>query len=148
MKLLFNIFCRDMQAQLAFYQALLDLPESVHSRSPIFRAVESEHFQLGFHARQAYGLLGLREREPVDAGPRAVTGYPTFMLDGVDDIDRLAAKARALGGEVIQGPYPTYYGQWQAVLSDPEGHVIRIAAAGLPAGVKAPVLAVAGGSGD
>lgn len=142
MKLLFNFFCQDIEAQLRFYEALLGLPESVHSRSPIFRALETEHFQFGFHAQPAYDLLGLRARAPHTPPPQALCGYPTFMLDSPLDVDRLATQAAVLGGRVIQGPYPTYYGQWQAVLVDPEDNVFRIGAAGLPEGVTAPVLAL------
>ncbi|MGA0569783.1 VOC family protein [Variovorax sp. VNK109] len=140
MKLLFNFFCRDIEAQLAFYRALLGLGESVHSRSPIYRAVEGEHFQFGFHAQQAYELLGLSSRAPMDLPPQPVTGYPTFMLGSIADVDATIAKVAALGGKVIQGPYPTYYSQWQAVLADPEDNVFRIAAQGLPAGVPVPVV--------
>lgn len=140
MKLLFNFFCRDIQAQLAFYQAILGLSESVHSRSPIYRAVEGEHFQFGFHAQQAYELLGLTARAPMDLPPLPVTGYPTFMLGSIDEVNAIVAKVAALGGKLIQGPYPTYYSQWQAVLADPEDNVFRIAAQGLPPGVTVPVV--------
>lgn len=143
MKLLFNFFCRDIEAQLRFYQELLGLPESVHSRSAIFRAVETEHFQFGFHAQPAYDLLGLRQRAPAAPSPQPLTGYPTFMLQDHAEVDRLAARVTELGGHVIQGPYPTYYGQWQAVLADPEDNVFRIGAQDLPAGVTAPPLQVA-----
>lgn len=140
MKLLFNFFSRDIEAQLRFYQALLGLPEAVHSRSPIYRAVETEHFSFGFHAQPAYDLLGLRPRAPATPPPQPLYGYPTFMLDGFADVDRVVAQIAALGGRVIQGPYPSYYGQWQAVLADPEDNVFRIGAYGLPPGVVAPVL--------
>ena len=70
MKLLFNFFCRDMEAQLRYYQALLDLPEAEHSRSPIYRAVATDDFQFGFHAQPAYGLLGLAGRAPASPPPQ------------------------------------------------------------------------------
>ncbi len=141
MKLDVNLFCRDVDAQFAFYQALLDLPEHLPSRSPIYRALHGAHFQFGFHALPAYGLLGLAERQPAaGAGPAPTTAYATFMLDSPAAVDAAAARATALGGRVVQGPYATYYGQWQAVLCDPEQHVFRCSVAALPGGMQAPLL--------
>lgn len=140
MKLYHNLFCRDIEAQLRFYQALLGLPEAVHSRSPIYRAIETPGFQFGFHAPAAYDLLALAERMP-SAPQSPTTGYPTFMLDNPAQVDTATAQAQALGASVIKPPYPTYYGQWQAVLADPEGHVFRLSTDTLPEGVCAPTLA-------
>ena len=134
-----NLFCRDVDAQCAFYQALLGLPEHEASHSPIYRALHGKTFQLGFHAQAAYGLLALGDREP-EAMPPPVTAYPTFMLGTPDEVDTTVARARTLGGTTIKGPYPTYYGQWQAVPSDPEGHVFRVSVAALPPGVPVPAL--------
>jgi catechol 2,3-dioxygenase-like lactoylglutathione lyase family enzyme len=134
-----NVFCHDVDAQFAFYQALLGLPEHEVSRSPIYRALHGDTFQLGFHAQAAYGLLALGDRRP-EGVPPPVTAYATFMLNAPQEVDAAVARAKALGGTTIKGPYPTYYGQWQAVLCDLEGHVFRVSVAGLPAGVAAPAL--------
>lgn len=133
MKLWFNLFCQDIEAQQQFYQALLQLPEAVGTRSPIYRAVETESFQLGFNARAAYALLGLGDRTPPDGQQSAVTGYATFMLDSADAVTAASRRAAALGGRIVKAPYATYYGQWQAVLADPEDNVFRLSAIGLPA---------------
>jgi catechol 2,3-dioxygenase-like lactoylglutathione lyase family enzyme len=140
MKLLCNLFCKDIEAQLAFYQALLALPEAVHSRSPIYRALATENFQFGFHDQRAYDLLGLRSRAPQATSEQSVRTYPTFEVANSGEVDRLAAHAVSLGGRLVQGPYPSYYSQWQVVLADPENHIFRITALGLPAGVAAPEL--------
>ena len=126
----FNLLCRDIEAQLRFYQALLQLPEAEGTRSPIYRAVETEHFQLGFNAPEAYALLGLADRRPDEAlpPPRSVVGYATFMLDTRAAVDATSTHAVALGGQLIKPPYATYYGQWQAVLADPEDNVFRVSA--------------------
>jgi len=131
-RLWFNLFCRDIEAQLQFYQALLQLPEAVGTRSPIYRAVETEHFQLGFNAPEAYALLGLADRRPDEAQlpPRSVTGYATFMLATPEAVDAAGHQATALGGQLIKPPYATYYGQWQVVLADPEDNVFRLSAFG------------------
>lgn len=141
MKLLFNLFCRDMQAQLAFYAAVLQLPEAEALRSPIYRALEGDSFQFGFHAPQARQLLHLADSAP--APTQAVTtGYPTLMVDAPGQVDAAAARAARHGGQVVKAPFATYYGQWQAVLADPEGHVFRVATHVLPAGITAPELAL------
>lgn len=137
MKLWFNLFCRDIEAQLQFYQALLHLPEAAGTRSPIYRAVETEHFQLGFNAHGAYALLGLADRERSAGSADPVTGYATFMLASPDAVTAASAVAVQLGGHMVKPPYATYYGQWQAVLADPEDHVFRLSAFGLPDGTVA-----------
>lgn len=142
MKLFHNLFCRDIEAQSRFYQALLGLPEDPVSRSPIYRAVTTPQFQFGFHAAAAYGLLQLGDRMPPPAAEAPVTGYPTFMVDDIAAVDDGVARAVSLGGRLIKGPYATYYGEWQAVLADPEDHVFRFSHVGLPAGVEAPQLSV------
>ncbi len=138
MKLYVNLFCRDIEAELGFYTALLGLPEAQHARSPIYRALEAPGFQFGLHDRAAYGLLALASRAPAaDAAPGPVTAYATFMLDTPAAVSDGAARAAALGGRIVKAPYATYYAEWQAVLTDPEGHVFRLSCASLPDGVQA-----------
>lgn len=132
MTLWFNLLCRDVEAQMAFYARLLGWPEAVHSRSPIYRALEHEGVQLGFNAAPAYALLGLADRAPDAATTPPVTAYATFMLDTPEAVDTAVHEAAAAGGRVLKAPYATYYGQWQAVLSDPEQHVFRVSTASLP----------------
>jgi predicted enzyme related to lactoylglutathione lyase len=64
------------------------------------------------------------------------------MLDQPADVSTGAERAVALGGAVLKPPYATYYGEWQTVLSDPEGHVFRLSCAALPEGVQAAVLSL------
>ena len=136
MRLLVNLFCCDPERQLAFYRAVLGLPEIVASRSPIFRALGDDTVEIGLNAHAAYPLLGLGDRAADGDTPAPVTAYPTFMVDTPDDVDAACARASAHGGRILKAPYPTYYGQWQAVLEDPEGHVFRLGAAALPDGVR------------
>ncbi|WPB56189.1 VOC family protein [Xylophilus sp. GOD-11R] len=136
MKVWFNLICRDPQAQLDFYTALLGWPEAVQSRSPIYRAVEQDGVQVGFNAEAAYALLGLADRQPAGR-PAPVTAYATIMLDTPAAVDAACAAATSGGGAIVKPPYATYYGQWQAVLADPEGHVFRLACVGLPDGAVA-----------
>ncbi|MBS0426858.1 MAG: VOC family protein [Proteobacteria bacterium] len=140
MKLWFNLLCRDVTAQFEFYRTVLGLPEAQASRSPIYRALETADFQFGFNAAPAYGLLGLADRQPA-AGERVpVVAYATLMLEGPDAVDAVVTAAQKAGGRVVKPPYATYYGQWQAVLADPEDNIFRVSAIGLPAGTTAPPL--------
>jgi predicted enzyme related to lactoylglutathione lyase len=141
-RLWFNLLCADPQAQMDFYQALLGWPEALRSRSPIYRALEQDGIQLGFNARPAYALLNLAERQPregEDAVP-PVTAFATFMLASPQAVDAAVGRARELGARIVEPPYPTYYGQWQAVIADPEHHVFRLSCEGLPEGITAPAL--------
>ena len=142
MKLYFNLFCRNLDAQFTFYETLLGLPEATKSRSPIYRCIQTDNFEFGFHAAPAYGLLGMADRTPAPGHTSPVTGYATFMLASCAEVDALCTQATALGGRIVKGPYPTYYGQWQAVLADPENNLFRLSFQGLPEGVLAPKLSL------
>ena len=140
MKLYFSIFCNDIEAQLTFYLALLRMPEAATQRSSIYRCIQASSFEFGLHAAPAYALLGVADRIPAPSQVRSVASYATFMLGSCAEVDELTAKAKQLGGRIIKAPYPTYYGQWQAVLADPEDNMFRLSFQGLPEGVKAPKL--------
>lgn len=140
MKLYLNFFCRDIEAQCRFYGAVLGLPEHEALRSPIYRALQGPGFELGFNAWPAYELLGLRERAPAAGKTAPVTCYPTLMLHDPAAVEQAAKACTAQGGQLLQGPFATYYGQWQAVLCDPESQVLRVACVGLPPGHEAPAL--------
>lgn len=134
MKLWFNLLCRDIDAQFAFYRQMLDLPEAVQSRSAIYRALETPTFQLGFNAAAAYELLGMADRRPTPECVSPVIAYATFMVETPARVDDAGRSVEALGGAVIKPAFATYYGQWQVVLQDPEGNVFRVACAALPVG--------------
>jgi predicted enzyme related to lactoylglutathione lyase len=140
MKLFYSLFCNSMHDQLAFYLQLLGMPEGVAHRSPIYRCIQATTFELGFHAAPAYALLGVADRAPAPLQTSPVTSYATFMLGSCAEVDALSRQAAALGGRIIKPPYPTYYGQWQSVLADPENNMFRLSFAGLPEGVAAPKL--------
>lgn len=135
MKLWFNLLCADIEAQMQFYRALLGWPEAEAIRSPIYRALRHEGVEFGFNAQPAYALLNLADRMPDEAAatqPPPVTGFATFMLDTPADVDAATARVSALGGRIVKAPYTTYYGQWQAVLCDPEQQVFRLSALQAP----------------
>jgi predicted enzyme related to lactoylglutathione lyase len=118
-----NLFCRDPERLMAFYAALLGLPENAAARSPIYRALRFGEVELGFNRTEAYELLGIADRAP--AAP-STTAFATFVLDSEAAVEALAARAKELGGTVLKPPYRTYYGAWQVVAADPDGNVFRL----------------------
>ena len=138
--LLFNLFCRDVDAQFAFYADVLGAGELHAHRSPIYRALAVGDAELGFNAWPAYALLGLSARQPAptDRSP-ATVGFATFQLARPADVDGAVARARAAGC-IVKPPFATYYAQWQAVVADPEDNVFRLACTELPPGVTAPAF--------
>jgi catechol 2,3-dioxygenase-like lactoylglutathione lyase family enzyme len=141
MRLTVNLFCRDHDACFAFYQALLGGVEIEAQRSPIFRSLQFGDgqfgsFQLGFHAPEAVTLLEATPWHPIPVEAERGAGashYPNFDVEAASVVDTSAEKVVALGGRVVKGPYTTYYGAWQVVLADPEGHLFRINCSSGPA---------------
>lgn len=121
-----NLFCRDIDAVFAFYNHLFGLDEIVESRSPMFRGARTGGASIGFSAFGAYELLGLLEKAD-DGGDRALI---TFEVEDREAVNHRTAKAADLGAEVVKPPFETYYGWYQSVLRDPEGHPFRINRAG------------------
>ena len=64
--------------------------------------------------------------------PASVVAERLTGLGVPAEVDDVAARTAQLGGHVVKPPCPTYYGQWQAVLSDPERHVFRVSTTTLP----------------
>lgn len=127
-KLWFNLFCKDIEAQKEFYRRLLGLVEVSKSRSAIYRALDGPQFQLGFNAHAAYALLNL-EPPAVSDGASRVSSFPTFVFDGPLKVDAAYLTAVKLGATALKEPFTSHYGQRQMVLADPEGNVLRLAAA-------------------
>jgi predicted enzyme related to lactoylglutathione lyase len=135
MKVLVNILCNDIDAQLAFYAGVLGLAEIPERRSPIYRALSTGDTELGFNAPAARALLALPAAVAA-MSPASPGVFATFMAVEPGQVDAAAARASALGGEILKPPYRTYYDQWQTVLADPEGQVFRVSCARLPASAR------------
>lgn len=127
-KLWFNLLCKDIEAQKEFYRKLLGLVEISESRTAIYRALDGPHFQLGFNAHAAYTLLNL-EPPAASVGALRISSFPTFVLDEPLKVDATYLTAVELGATALKEPFDSHYGQRQMVLADPEGNVLRLAAA-------------------
>jgi catechol 2,3-dioxygenase-like lactoylglutathione lyase family enzyme len=128
MRLTVNLFCRNHEACFSFYQALLGGAEIESQRSTIFCSLSFGGFELGFHAPEAVTLLEAAPWQAAGTSPAqpGAAHYPNFDVDTAAAVNAAADQAVALGGRVVKGPYATYYGAWQVVLADPEGHFFRI----------------------
>jgi predicted enzyme related to lactoylglutathione lyase len=133
-KMLVNLLCTDVQAQMQFYAALFGFEEITASRSPIYRVLNTGDSELGFNAPEARALLNLPAGLVLATDlVRSTSAFATFMVDAPDAVDSTASRAVGLGGRIVKAPFRTYYHQWQAVLADPEGHLFRVACTTLPA---------------
>ena len=120
-----SIFCRDHQALAAFYAGVFGFPEVEAVASPIFIGLDAGRFVLGFHADEAYDLLGVGDRRD-DAGSRL---HLTFDVGSFADVDAAADELAAQGAAIVKGPFTTYYDARQVVCTDPEGNLFRISSA-------------------
>ena len=75
--------------------------------------------------------LELMSRPDIGARPESEAlgwAHVSFALPGGTDVDELAARARAAGVPVVDGPRRTGDGYYEAVLLDPEGNRVEIVA--------------------
>lgn len=118
-----SLLVADPDRSVAFYADVFDLPEVASLASPHFRGLRLGPTVLGFSGPKAYELLQLPQPAPDAVG---VDTFLTFEAPSIEDVDGLTAKAAEHGATVLSPPSETYYGAWQAVLADPDGHVFRI----------------------
>ena len=119
---LVSVFCCDHVALAGFYAAALGFVEVDAVESPIFTALDAGRFVLGFHADEAYDLLGLAD-ERDRPGNRV---HLTFDVGSFADVDAAVEPLVDLGATLVQGPFTTYYDARQVVFADPESNVFRI----------------------
>ena len=117
-----NIFTKDIKKLSKFYIDVFGFEEDRKLRTPIFRGVRTSKSFFGFNALEAYGLLNLEDQ----AKTTGMKFFLNFNTRSMAEVDRLVARAVKRRAKLIKGPYRTYYNWYQAVLSDPEGNLIRI----------------------
>ena len=117
-----SYLCRDHVALARFYADAFGWPKVAAVESPIFTALDSGRFVLGFHHDDAHDLLDI-------AGRRGQAGsalHLTIDVGSFDDVDAMVGPLTALGATVVKPPFTTYYDARQVVLEDPEGNLLRI----------------------
>ncbi len=118
---LVSLMCRDHVALAAFYAEAFSLEAVAEVQSPIFTALDAGGVGLGFHADDAFDLLGVAERR---GGSTA--NHVTFDLGTAAAVDASVDRLVALGATVVKEPFTTYYDARQVVFADPEGNVFRV----------------------
>jgi len=120
-----TFLARDVAALATFYVEGLGLDEVVASRDARYREVEAgDGCLIGFATETARPFINLPE-EPA-TGTRSLL---TFSVDTVADVAPAVDRAVAAGAELVREAIETAFGQYQAVLRDPEGNVFRLSAA-------------------
>jgi predicted enzyme related to lactoylglutathione lyase len=61
--------------------------------------------------------------------PAGEPGYATFYVD-VDDVEAALGKAEKLGGTRLMGPETVMESLTIGLFTDPEGHIVGLAASG------------------
>jgi predicted enzyme related to lactoylglutathione lyase len=88
----------------------------------------------------SYGMVSPDDNEPGGRGtsgigggigqmPDGHPGYATFYVD-VPDVEAALAQAESLGGARVMGPENVMEGLVIGMFTDPEGHLVGVAASG------------------
>ena len=117
-----SFLTRDVQALPDFYKGLFELRELESSRSDRYRELVLGGLRLGFPYIDAYQMLDMTDQ----ADPTGVRSMVTFAVQDAATVDRLAASAFDIGARIVKSPFATGFGQYLAVLLDPEGNGFRI----------------------
>ena len=119
-----SIFTRDVVSLPTFYVEVFGLEEVMSSASDRYRELDLGAVKLGFPLVDAYATLDLQDQ----ADPTGVRAMLTFAVDSAARVDDLAGQAAARGARLAKAGFSTAFGQYLAVVLDPEGNAIRISA--------------------
>ena len=117
-----SIFTKDVARLPSFYVDVFGLEEVASSRSDRYRELAVGDMMIGFPFVDAYDMLDMADQ----ANPTGVRSMVTFAVDGIDEVNRLTARAATLGGRIAKPPFATGFGQVLSVVLDPEGNALRI----------------------
>ena len=120
---LVNVFTRDIDAALGFYQGVLGLPETF--RTPSEGTPE--------HVEMAAGgfVLAISTAEAARRvhGVEAEVGRPAMSLVfWVDDVDATFDAVTSAGAPAVTPPHDSGNGNRNAVVRDPDGTLVELAA--------------------
>lgn len=118
-----TFLARDVATLAQFYVDALGLAEVLESRDHRYREVRGDGCMIGFATEAVRPFVNLPEIEPV--GTRSIL---TFDVGAVAAVASTADHAVSCGATLVREGQDTFFGQHQAVLSDPEGNVFRLSA--------------------
>lgn len=111
------LFVGDLEASIAFYRDVLDLPFKFAEHGYAEFATEGTRFGL-FERDRLPDLIGLQART---GGPEAEVVFV------VDDVDAWAGRLRDAGVEMVSGPVDRPWGHRTLHVADPDEHVVELA---------------------
>jgi hypothetical protein len=115
----FEVMGKDAAALRSFYADLFDW--KIDTNNPMdYGMVSPDDNQLGGDGTG--GIAG-----GIGQMPEGEAGYATFYVN-VPDVETALAKAEGLGGTRIMGPENVMEGLVIGLFTDPEGHIIGLAA--------------------
>ena len=117
----FEVMAKDVNALRTFYADLFDW--KIDANNPM-----------------NYGMVSPDDNAPGSSGtsgigggigqmPDGHDGYATFYVD-VDDVEAALSQAEKLGGTRVMGPENVMEGLTIGLFTDPEGHIVGLAARG------------------
>ena len=117
----FEVMAKDATAIRSFYADLFDW--KIDSDNPMnYGMVSPDDNAAGGAGTSGIGG-GIGEM------PAGENGYATFYVD-VDDVEAALGKAEKLGGTRLMGPETVMEGLTIGLFTDPEGHIVGLAASG------------------
>ncbi len=119
-----TFLARSVDTLAEFYVGGLGFEEVTASRDPRYREVKVGNTMIGFAHQGAYAMLALEG----DANPTGTRGVLTFDVGRRADVQPAVDRALANGATLVKPPFDTPFGQHLAVIRDPEGNVLRLAA--------------------
>ena len=119
-----SIFTKDVAALPSFYVEVFGLKEIMSSASDRYRELDLGAVKLGFPKVDAYAALDLQDQSE----PTGVRAMLTFAADSAGEVDAMASRAAQHGARLAKAGFTTPFGQYVAVVLDPEGNAVRISA--------------------
>jgi lactoylglutathione lyase len=120
---LVNLYTRDIEAGLHFYEDLLGFTETF--RTPKTGVPEHVEFQLDEFTIGLGTVEAARRVHGVEATP----GSPAMVLVvWCDNVDSAFAQLSAAGVDVVMPPHDTGNNNRNALLRDPDGNLVEIVA--------------------
>lgn len=120
---LVNLFTRDIDASLAFYQGVLGLPETF--RTPTEGTPDHVEMSAGGFVLAVSTAEAARRVHGLDAEP----GSPAMeLVFWTDDVDAAYDAVVAAGTPSVTAPHDTGNGNRNAVVRDPDGNLVELVA--------------------
>ncbi|MGO9081989.1 MAG: VOC family protein [Streptosporangiaceae bacterium] len=120
---LVNLYTADIEAGLRFYRDLLGFEETF--RTPKEGTLQHVELKLGGFALGLGTVHAAKRVHGVDASP----GSPAMVLVvWTDNVDTAFEQLRSAGVPVVQPPHDTGNNSRNALLRDPDGNLVEIAA--------------------